>query len=129
MRLSYISCCGLLAVIVACGTPDTDTSFHPNGTAIGLNGAVVCLDSPHARAGLSDSVWDDTLEDSEKKVQAGEKLRAPDLTGDNCSTLDSGTPVYIEHTDSAKIATVIAKLPDGTMIHGITRSSMIQESK
>ena len=126
MQLSYIVCCGLLAGIVAC---DSEPSFHPNGTAVGINGAVVCPDSAHARAGLSDDVWDDILADSARKVQAGERLRAPDLTGDNCSTLASGTPVYIENTDSQKMATVTAQLPDGTTIHGITRSDMVQESK
>jgi hypothetical protein len=127
MRLNYILCCGLFVVIAACS--DQDTSFHPNGIAVGGIGAVVCPDSAHARAGLSDKAWSETLEDSEKKVQAGEQLRAPDLTGDNCSTVVPGTPVYIESTDSSKLATVTAKLPDGTTIHGITRSDMVQENK
>lgn len=114
---------------MACGGPDVDTSFRPNGAVVGGIGAVVCPDSPHARIGLNDKAWDDTLEDSQKKVQAGEQLRAPDLTGDNCSTLVTGTPVHIENKDSSKITTVTAKLPDGTTIHGITRSDMVQGSQ
>jgi hypothetical protein len=109
------------------GDGKPEISFHPNGSAIGSIGAVVCPDSPHARAGLSDKAWDESLEDSEKRVQAGGQLRAPDLKGDNCSTLTSGTPVYIENVDSGKMATVTAQLPDGTTVHGITRSDMVSK--
>lgn len=54
------------------------------------------------------------------------KTYKTDFSSYGCSELESGVPVYIESEDATGIATITAKLPDETLLHGITYASEIQ---
>jgi hypothetical protein len=54
------------------------------------------------------------------------KTYKTDFSPYGCSELESGVPVYIESEDATGIATITAKLPDETLLHGITYASEIQ---
>lgn len=116
----------IIAVIWHLGKP-AEKPFHPNAVARD-SGAVVCPDSPGARSVFHEKDWDETLNDDLKKVQSGIPVKAPDLSPYGCTGIVSGTPVYIESTDSTGIANVTTELPDGTMVSGITRSDMVPKS-
>jgi hypothetical protein len=133
MRLSCILCCGLLAGIVAC---DSEPSFHPNGTTI-LAGAIVCPDSVDARSEFHKGIQGAKIAD--QIVQSGDskdnnlqallevnKTYKANFSPYGCSELEAGVPVYIESEDTTGIATITAKLPDDTLLHGITYAREIQ---
>jgi hypothetical protein len=117
----------IIAAILYLVKPEPEKPFHPNAIARD-SGAVICPDSPGARSIFHEKDWDETLDDDLKKVQSGGVVKAPDLSPYGCTGLVSGTAVYIESTDSTGIATVTAKLSDGTVISGITRSDMVPRS-
>ena len=54
------------------------------------------------------------------------KTYKTDFSPYGCSELESGVPVYIENKDATGIATITAKMPDETLLHGITYASEIQ---
>lgn len=147
MRLRYILCCVLLAGTVAC---DSEPSFHPNGKTI-LAGAVVCPDSLGARSEFHKSIQAaETLANMEQQIkqQYGDpssydqmtnaihglplvnflETHKPDFSPYGCSELESGIPIYIENEDATGIATITAKLPDDTLLHGITYASEVQSN-
>jgi hypothetical protein len=112
------------------GNTETETaaSFHANAIARDY-GAVICPDSAGARSVFHEKEWDETLEDDLRKVQSGVPIKAPDLSPYGCTTLDSGTGIYIEKTDATGIATVTSHRSDGTTLRGITRQDMLLLSK
>jgi hypothetical protein len=57
------------------------------------------------------------------------KTYKPDFSRYRCSELDARVPIYIENEDATGIATITAKLPDETLLHGITYASEIQSDK
>lgn len=133
----YTFCCGLIVIMAACGSPDSDSSFHPNGTTI-LAGAVVCPDSVGARSEFHKAIQgEDQIE--QIKRQSGHitdeqlltilETHKADFSAYGCSELESGVPVYIENEDATGIATITAKLPDETLLHGITYAQEIQFQK
>jgi len=117
----------LVIFIRAMQSPDAETSFHPNAVAEPA-GVVICPDSAGARSVFHEKEWTDTLEDTEKKVQAGTPLKVPDLSPYGCSLLPVETPVYVENADATGIIKVAAKMPDGTILHGITRADQVVKS-
>lgn len=133
MRLRYILCCGLLAGITAC---DSEPSFHPNGTTIS-SGAIVCPDSADTRSEFHKGIQGEkasaqiaqSSNSQDKNLQAlleVSKTYKTDFSPYGCSELEAGVPVYIESEDATGIATITAKLPDDTLLHGITYASEIQ---
>jgi hypothetical protein len=117
---------------------DTDTSFHPNGTTI-LSGSIVCPDSVGARSEFRKGIQadkamrqlvphGDPTSDMEFLAASLEIMKTykTDFSSYGCSELESGVPVYIESEDATGIATITAKLPDETLLHGITYASEIK---
>jgi hypothetical protein len=88
---------------------------------ITYTGLILCPDSAGARAVFHDKRWTETSDDMKREVDETGRLGEPDLSPYGCSVLDSSTPVYGENTDSTGITSVSAKLPDGTLVQGITR--------
>jgi hypothetical protein len=128
----------IMAVVVS---PRPDSSFHPNGTTI-LSGAIVCPDSVGARSEFHKGVQGEKA--MNRLVPSGDpakdmkflqaaleimKIYKPDFSPYRCSELEAGVPVYIENEDATGIATIIAKLPDETLVHGITYVSEIHWKK
>jgi hypothetical protein len=121
-------------MMAACGGPGTDSSFHTNGTTISA-GAIVCPDSVGARAEFHKGIQvaktmhqiEQQSGDSKDKLQTLLKTYKPtDFAPYGCSELESGVPVYIENEDATGIATITARLPDETLLHGITYAQEIQ---
>ncbi len=132
----YAFCCGLTAMMANCGSPGSDSSFHPNGKTI-LGGAIVCPDSVGARLEFHKGVQGEKIADQivksgdskDKKFQAlleVNKAYKTDFSSYGCSELEAGVPVYIENEDATGIATIAAKLPDEILLRGITYASEIQ---
>lgn len=132
----YAFCCGLIAMMATCGSPDSDSSFHPNGRTI-LAGAIVCPDSVDTRSEFHKGIQGAKIAD--QIVQSGDskdkyfqallevnKTYKTDFSSYGCTELEAGVTVYIESEDATGIATITAKLPDKTLLHGITYASEIQ---
>jgi hypothetical protein len=114
----------------------TTPPFHPNAVAKSLTaapGAVVCADlqTVSVMFHLYAAHWGDSSADAMTKGQArvvrGPAAPAPDPKLYGCSLLVPGTPVRVENVDAftTGFPRVTAKLPDGTVIRGVTLSSML----
>ena len=110
--------------------------FHPNAVAKSLTatpGAIVCADlaSVSLVFRLYANHWEYAAQDAstngQSNVLRGPTAPAPDPKLYGCSLLIPGTPVYVENADAftTGIPKVLAKLPDGTMVHGVTLPSML----
>jgi hypothetical protein len=114
----------------------TTPPFHPNAVAKSLTaapGAVVCADLQTVSVvfHLYAAHWEDSTADAMTKGQAGvvrgPATPAPDPKLYGCSLLAPGTPVRVENADAftTGFPRVTAKLPDGTIIHGVTLPAML----
>jgi hypothetical protein len=125
-------CCGLLVGIAAC---DSGPSFQPNGKTISA-GAIVCPDSADTRSEFHKGIEfekavnqiaqsEGTQMDKLNRMSTILPTKA-DFSRFGCSELGAGAPIYIESEDATGIATITAKLPDETSLHGITYASEIK---
>jgi len=104
-----------------------------------LAGAVVCPDSSDTRSefhkGIQGAKAADKISKSgnsqDQNLQAlleVNKTYKTDFSPYGCTEIESGVPVYIENEDATGIASITAKLPDETLLHGITYASEIQSN-
>ena len=114
----------------------TTPPFHPNAVAKSLKaapGALVCSDLQTVSVvfHLYAAHWEDSTADAMTKGQAGvvrgPAAPAPDPKLYGCYLLVPGTPVRVENADAftTGFPKVTAKLPDGTIIHGVTLPAML----
>lgn len=113
--------------------------FHPNAVAtsfMAAPGAIVCQDFASLRLvfDLYSHHWEDTMQDRLTKGQSqdlrGPSSPVPDPKLYGCALLRPGTPVHVENSDAftTGIPTVSAKLPDGTMVRGVTLPKMLSRT-
>jgi len=113
-----------------------DSSFHPNGKTI-LAGAVVCPDTVGARSEFhkgieAEKALNEIAQSHDTKMDKLDRMakvlsaNKADFSPYGCSEIESGVPVYIESEDAIGIVTITAKLPDDTLLHGITYASEVQ---
>jgi hypothetical protein len=113
-----------------------DSSFRPNGKTI-LAGAVVCPDTVGARSEFhkgieAEKALNEIAQSHDTKMDKLDHMakvlsaNKADFSPYGCSEIESGVPVYIESEDAIGIATITAKLPDETLLHGITYASEVQ---
>ncbi len=148
-KLMYI-CLAIIAILIIIYGPGLDRSreaednspaapteqIHPNAVAKSLRaapGAIVCSDL--ATVGLVfnlySEAWEDAVQDSMTNGQSrairGQSAPAPDPSLYGCSLLPPGTPVEAKNAGGALngVPLVTAKLPDGTLVHGLTLPSML----
>jgi hypothetical protein len=116
----------------------TETPFHPNAVAtsfMAAPGAIVCQDFASLRLvfDLYSHHWEDTMQDKltngQSQVLRGPPSPTPDLKVHGCSLVRPGTPVYVENSDAftTGIPKVSTKLPDGTMVRGVTLPKMLSK--
>jgi len=131
-----------------CGTyryqlfiPNTESareldSFRPNAAAKSLTaapGAIVCDNLATVRLvfDLYAAHWEDRVQDALTKGQAtqlrGQSSPVPNPSAYGCSLLTPGTPVQVLNSDAftTGIPRVVAKLPNGKPIRGVTLPSML----
>lgn len=116
--------------------PSGAPPFHPNAVAKSLAsapGAIVCPDfaSVQLMMQLYANHWEDAMQDALTKGQArilrGPSAPTPDPAAYDCSLLAPGTPVEARGGRGllAGIFMVSARLPDGTVVHGVTHPGML----
>lgn len=126
----------LVALVWISGIFDPDDSFHPNGKTISA-GALVCPDSVATRSEFHKGIQGQKIMnqiarsgDSEAKnlhaLLEATSIYKTDFSAFGCSELESGSPIYIENEDATGIAAITAKLPNTTLLHGITYASEIK---
>lgn len=153
-KITFIVLAILLLTIILVGPKTSDIlkppeisapiQFHPNSVAIQFRygslaemifeGAVVCSDLNHVEEviGLYTAHYEDTLQDlithGQSVLQRGPGTPIPDMAFYGCSLLPKGTPVQI-HQGFGGGYQITAYLPDGTLIHGVTRIGMLASSE
>ena len=115
--------------------PNAVVQIHPNAVAkpiMAVPGAVVCSNIADVRAvsDLYNEHWAETTQDTMSHGQStllrGQAAPTPDPKVFGCSLIPSGTPVQPEDGGlGMAMPKVTAKLPDGTIVQGLTFSNML----
>jgi hypothetical protein len=119
-------------------TSDSPAYFVPNATARGVSvvpGAIVCPshDAVSMMFDMYAAHWEDTMQDAMTHGQArlirGQPAPAPapDMEAYGCALLPNGTPMMLETGNVVPVVT--AKLPNGTIIRGVTLPAMIVQNQ
>ena len=114
---------------------EPEVPIHPNAVArpiMAVPGALVCSNVAdiQAMSDLYNEHWGETQQDAMSHGQSvllrGQAAPAPDPKVFGCTLLPPGTPVQAENGGLGDaIPKVTAKLPDGTIVRGLTFSNML----
>jgi hypothetical protein len=116
--------------------PSHTVNFVPNATARGVSvvpGAIVCPshDAVSLMFNQYAAHWEDTMQDAMTKGQSrlirGQPAPAPDFESYGCALLPPGTPIMLETGNAVPVVT--AKLPNGTIIRGVTFPDMVVQNQ
>jgi hypothetical protein len=119
-------------------SPAVEIPFHPNAVAKSLAavpGAIVCPDLASVKLVFDrySDHWEDTGQDAVTNGQSrqlrGNPATEPHPEDFNCALVIPGTPIQVENADAftTGIPMVSAKLPNGTMIRGVTLPGMLSK--